>query len=368
MTLIRRYHIVKKFFSSQTEIPPNLPEKCTKRILSGIQPTGALHLGNYVGAVAQWLKLQDKYEIILSIADLHSMTLPYEPKQLSKNILELTATLLGCGINPNRVILFQQSSVPAHTELYWSLGCISTMARLAHLPQFKEKSVNLKEIPLGLLVYPVLQAADILCYKATDIPVGEDQLQHIQLTQDLARIFNNRFGATFPIPHSLILENKFIKLRSLRDPSKKMSKSDPDPKSRICLLDTPDHVLKKIKRALTDFTSEVTYDPKDRLGVSNLIDIHSFVSKKSVEDICREAENINTGQYKNVVARAVVEFLDPIQKSTAKYLQNEDYLLSVLESGRKKASELAEQTLDEVRMKSGLKLSVQKVNKIKASL
>ncbi|ENN80158.1 hypothetical protein D910_07650 [Dendroctonus ponderosae] len=180
-------------------------DKYPPRVFSGIQPTGSIHIGNYLGAISQWVKLQDQNEdLILSIVDLHSITLPHDPHTLSTNILELTATLLGSGIDPNKVILFQQSNVHAHAELCWCLGCISTMARLAHLPQYKEKSASLKNIPLGLFVYPVLQAADILSYKSTHIPVGEDQVQQIQLCQELARMFNSKFGETFPIPHTMI--------------------------------------------------------------------------------------------------------------------------------------------------------------------
>jgi tryptophanyl-tRNA synthetase len=188
--------------------------KFPRRIFSGIQPTGQIHLGNYLGAVSQWVKLQQNNEdMILSIVDLHSMTLPHDPKTLPNSILEMTATLLACGIDPTKVILFQQSMVPAHTHLSWCLGCISTMARLAHLPTFKEKSANLRDVPLGLYIYPVLQAADILAYKATHVPVGEDQTQNIELTQDLARMFNNRFGETFPIPHCIYTGLVLVKLK-----------------------------------------------------------------------------------------------------------------------------------------------------------
>ncbi|KAJ8982068.1 hypothetical protein NQ317_001477 [Molorchus minor] len=210
---VTRITNIKRF--SSTPLEPNKRE-FPRKILSGIQPTGAIHLGNYLGAIAQWVKLQNQNEdMILSIADLHSMTISHDPKALSRNILEITATLLGCGIDPERVILFQQSAVPAHTELCWCLGCISTMARLSHLPQYKEKSKDLKDIPLGLFVYPILQAADILAYKATHVPVGEDQVQQIELTQDLARMFNNRFGNTFPIPHTMITGTEYARLRSL---------------------------------------------------------------------------------------------------------------------------------------------------------
>ncbi|KAK9888837.1 hypothetical protein WA026_001062 [Henosepilachna vigintioctopunctata] len=273
-------------------------QSCTRnspRIFSGIQPTGIIHLGNYLGAISQWKKRQDENEnVILEIADLHSITLPQNPETLRQSILQMLATLLACGISPEKVLLFQQSMVSTHAELSWILGCVCTMPRLAHLPTFKEKSASLKDVPLGLYIYPILQAADILSYKATHVPVGEDQSQHIQLTQELAKMFNKRYGYCFPIPHAIVTDNVYARLKSLRDPAKKMSKSDPDPKSRISLLDKPEEVIIKIKKAVTDFTSEISYDPEHRPGVSNLLSIHSFMSSKSIDVICKEVQGLNT--------------------------------------------------------------------------
>ncbi|XP_050306662.1 tryptophan--tRNA ligase, mitochondrial [Anthonomus grandis grandis] len=368
MTILRRIsrQIVKnsrKYSSEKSSPEPKYPT----RVFSGIQPTGSIHLGNYLGAISQWVQLQNQNkDLILSIVDLHSITLPHEPKKLSRNILELTATLLACGIDPNKAILFQQSKVSAHAELCWCLGCISTMARLAHLPQYKEKSENLKNIPLGLFVYPVLQAADILSYKATHIPVGEDQVQQIQLCQELARIFNGRFGETFPIPRSLITSSEYGRVRSLRDPSKKMSKSDPDEKSRICMTDMPDTIARNIKKAVTDFTSEVTFDPVNRPGVSNLISIHSFVSGKSVNDICQEVQGIDTGKYKFVVADAVISYVKPIQEKIGHYLNDVGYLYGVLEEGNAKAAQIANVTLKEVHEKLGMTVEGRKRDDIVA--
>ncbi|KAG5890965.1 hypothetical protein JTB14_028643 [Gonioctena quinquepunctata] len=346
-----------KYFSSNATDNSKFP----RRIFSGIQPTGAIHLGNYIGAIAQWVKLQDeKEDLILSIADLHSMTLPHEPKKLRNNILEITATLLGCGLDPAKTILFQQSTVPEHTQISWCLGCICTMPRLSHLPQYKEKSKDLKDIPLGLFIYPVLQAADILAYKATHVPVGEDQVQQIQLAQELARMFNSRFGSTFPIPHALITGSDHARLKSLRDPTKKMSKSDPDPKSRICITDKPEDIVRNIKKAVTDFTSEVTYNPEERPGIANLISIHSFVTNKSVDEICRDAQNINTGEYKLVVADAVVEYLKPIQERISHYLSDRQYLLEVLRKGQEDASEISPRTWREMQNKLGISLELSK--------
>ena len=205
-----------------------------KKIFSGIQPTGDLHVGNYLGAIRRWIDLQNSgLDVTYCIVDLHSITLPQKPVDLRNNSLKICASLLACGIDPKKSTLFLQSDVKEHAELCWILGCITTMARLTHLPQYKEKSAKLKEIPLGLYLYPVLQAADIMLYKATHVPVGEDQVQHLQLAQSLAKAFNNRFGMTFPMCQPMIAEDASCRIKSLRDPAKKMSKSDADPKSCV---------------------------------------------------------------------------------------------------------------------------------------
>ncbi|KAF5304498.1 hypothetical protein FQA39_LY09694 [Lamprigera yunnana] len=329
-----------------------------RKLFSGIQPTGDVHLGNYLGAIMEWVKLQNNNEdIMLSIVDLHALTLPQDPKELSRNILKMTATLVACGVNPNKSILFQQSQVPQHTELTWNLSCISTMARLAHLHQFKEKSSTLKDVPLGLYIYPVLQTADILLYKATHVPVGEDQLQHLALSQELARMFNRRYGVTFPQPHALVSDNGSSRIKSLRDPLKKMSKSDPDIKSRICLTDSADEIIKKIKKSVTDTTSKITFDPDNRPGVSNLVRIHSILSKKSVEEITKEVEELDTLKYKYLVADCVIDYLSPISKKISELINDQTYLESILEENATKAKEIAECTMQEVRYKLGIRFS-----------
>ena len=326
----------------------------SKRIFSGIQPTGNVHLGNYLGAIQKWVQLQNSGENVLwSIVDMHSITLPHDPKELRENILKMTATLLACGIDPKRSILFQQSSVPMHAELCWILGCITTLARLAHLPQFKEKGATLKNIPLGLYVYPVLQAADILLYRATHVPVGQDQHQHIQLAQDLAISFNKKFGDTFPVPHSLLNDNASQRIKSLRDPSKKMSKSSKDPKSRIEVLDEPNIVLERVKKAVTDCTSKVTYEPESRPGVSNLITIHSMLTGKTPDQICLEMQELDTGMYKLVVADVIIEELSPIREEFAKLIAEPAYLQQVLRDGTEKATEIATDCWHQVREKVG---------------
>ncbi|XP_012537853.1 tryptophan--tRNA ligase, mitochondrial [Monomorium pharaonis] len=341
-----KFEGIRKYGNQATQL------KYPKRIFSGIQPTGSVHLGNYFGAIQKWVELQNSgEEILCSIVDLHSITLPQDPQKLRENILLMTATLIACGIDFKRSILFQQSKVPMHTQLCWVLCTITTMPRLAHLPQFKEKSESLKSVPLGLYIYPVLQAADILLYKATHVPVGQDQAQHIQLAQDLAQIFNKRFGQIFPIPHTLINNGPSQRIRSLRDPTKKMSKSHTDAKSRLNILDEPDVLLEKVKKAVTDFTSEVTYDPEKRPGVTNLIDIHSLLTGKMPEEICNEVVGLNTGQYKLVLADVIIEKLSPIRNDILRLIREPAYLDEILKEGAERATELATNCLMEVEVK-----------------
>ncbi|VVC43670.1 Hypothetical protein CINCED_3A015838 [Cinara cedri] len=272
--------------------------KWKDRVFSGIQPTGTLHLGNYFGAVSKWVQLQNEdQEVIYSIVDLHSITLPYDPKKLEKNVLLMTASLIACGINPNKSTLFLQSQVPEHTQLCWVLGCLTTMPRLGQLPQFKEKSSSLKDVPLGLYLYPILQAADILLYKGTKVPVGEDQIQHLQLAHSLARTFNKRYGDTFPIPTVLLQKDCSSRIKNLRDPMKKMSKSHPDPRGRIDITDEPDVIAEKVKKSVTDCTSKITFDPDNRPGVATLLTMHSLVSGILPEEICEEYAFLDTGGY-----------------------------------------------------------------------
>ncbi|KAJ8673592.1 hypothetical protein QAD02_004854 [Eretmocerus hayati] len=328
-----------------------------RRIFSGIQPTGTVHIGNYLGAIQNWIELQNSGEnVVWSIVDMHSITVPHDPKELRQNILKVTATLLACGIDPEKSILFQQSTVPMHAELAWIFSCLVTMPKLTHQPQFKEKSAKLKDIPLGLYIYPVLQTADILLYKATHVPVGEDQLQHIQLSEHLAQKFNSTYGETFPMPEAIINENAG-RIKSLRDPSEKMSKSSTDVKSRLDLTDSPDVLLNKVKKALTDFTSEVTYNPEERPGVANLLNIHSLITGKSPQEICEEVKDLDTGKYKLLLADVIIDRIDPIRKKIEEYLNEPDYLHYVLQTGAKKAEVVAMTNWLEVRNKVGYGLA-----------
>ncbi|XP_060092326.1 tryptophan--tRNA ligase, mitochondrial [Heteronotia binoei] len=326
-----------------------LQNKGLKRIFSGIQPTGVPHLGNYLGALTSWVKLQEECSSVLySIVDLHSLTVPRDPAALRASILNVTAVLLACGINPQKCILFQQSQVPEHAELGWILGCFTNISRLQHFPQWKAKSASqMNEGTAGLFTYPVLQAADILLYKSTHIPVGEDQVLHLELTQDLARRFNKQYGDFFPVPKTILTETK--KVRSLRDPTSKMSKSDPQKLATVSVTDSPEEILLKFRKAVTDFTSEVTYDPDHRPGVSNLITIHSAITGLSIEEVVRQSKGLDTAHYKPVVAEAVIQKLAPIKSEFEKLREDGAYLEKVLQTGAEQAKSLAAPVYQEVR-------------------
>uniref|UniRef100_A0A4W4F498 Tryptophan--tRNA ligase, mitochondrial n=2 Tax=Electrophorus electricus TaxID=8005 RepID=A0A4W4F498_ELEEL len=322
------------------------------RVFSGIQPTGVPHLGNYLGALESWVTLQDEYSSVLySIVDLHSITQPQDPQLLRDNILDMAASLLACGIDPARAVLFQQSVVQEHAELCWILGCLTSLPRLRHLPQWKMKSKQKSEGSVGLYTYPVLQAADILLYKSTHVPVGEDQVQHLELAQNLARVFNTRYGPVFPQPRALLSSTQ--KVKSLRDPSSKMSKSDPQTLATIFLTDTPDDIVLKIRRAVTDFTSEVTFDPENRPGVANLVSLHAAVTGCTVDEVVGLSVGLDTGEYKGVVAEAVVERLRPIRTEIQRLRADRAYLHSVLEQGAETARCLATMVMEEVRKRVG---------------
>ncbi|XP_068127084.1 tryptophan--tRNA ligase, mitochondrial isoform X2 [Hyperolius riggenbachi] len=331
------------------------PQDGGLRVFSGIQPTGIPHLGNYLGALQSWVPLQEEFSSVLySIVDLHSITVPQNPDTLRESVLDMTACLLACGIHPERSCLFQQSQVPEHAELGWILSCLTSMPRIRHLPQWKIKSqTQQNEGSVGLFTYPVLQAADILLYKSTHVPVGDDQSQHLELTQDTARIFNRRYGEFFPIPRALMSTSK--KIRSLRDPSVKMSKSDPQTLATVRLTDTPEEIVLKFRKAVTDFTSEVTYDPVGRPGVSNLVAIHSAVTGLSPEDIVRQSRGLETARYKLVVADAVVDKLRPIQEEIQRLRGEKAFLREVLDRGALRAKEIAVPVYDAVCRRVGLR-------------
>ncbi|XP_007894097.2 tryptophan--tRNA ligase, mitochondrial [Callorhinchus milii] len=260
----------------------------------------------------------------------------------------MTASLLACGINPERAILFQQSKVAEHTELTWILGCLTSMPRLRHLPQWKMKSSGQNnEGTVGLFTYPVLQSADILLYKSTHVPVGEDQIQHLELTQDIARTFNNNYGNCFPVPKAILSETK--KVKSLRNPTAKMSKSDPQQLATVNITDSPEEIALKFRKAVTDFTSEVTYDPEGRPGVSNLVAVHTALTGMSVEEVVHQSRGLDTARYKSVVAEVVIEKFAPIKNEIEKLRADQGFLEQVLNRGAEKARELAAPVHHEIR-------------------
>uniref|UniRef100_W5MYQ9 Tryptophan--tRNA ligase, mitochondrial n=1 Tax=Lepisosteus oculatus TaxID=7918 RepID=W5MYQ9_LEPOC len=332
---------------------PRPPEEVEERVFSGIQPTGIPHLGNYLGALESWVRLQGQHgSVLYSIVDLHSITVPQDPARLRTSVLDVAASLIACGIDPERSILFQQSQVSEHTELCWVLGCLTSIPRLRHLPQWKQTKSNRKnEGSVGLFAYPILQAADILLYKSTHVPVGEDQIQHLELAQDTARIFNQKYGDCFPIPQPLLSVTR--KVKSLRDPTSKMSKSDPRKLATVNITDTPDDIRLKFRKAVTDFTSEVTFDPENRPGVSNLVAIHAAVTGQTVEEVVHQSEGLETAQYKHVVAEAVIQKFSPIRAEVQRLRADAGYLEKVLSRGAEKAKERASVVYQEVRRRIG---------------
>ncbi|KAJ8247188.1 hypothetical protein GJAV_G00259760 [Gymnothorax javanicus] len=343
-------------FCSEAKSPES-KERCGGRVFSGIQPTGVPHLGNYLGALEQWAGMQEQYRSVLfGIVDLHAITVPQDPALLRENILNMAASLIACGINPTHSILFQQSQVSEHAELSWILGCLTSLPRLRHLPQWKIKSREKKEGSVGLFTYPVLQAADILLYRSTHVPVGEDQVQHLELAQDVARIFNRHYGELFPVPQTLLSTSRRVK--SLRDPSSKMSKSDPQSLATVSLADSLDDIILKFRKAVTDFTSEVTFDPERRPGVSNLVAIHAAMSGQTVDEVVRSARGLETAQYKLVVAEVVNHKVAPIRAEIARLRADSGHLEAVLTRGAQQARELAAPLLEEESWKADISLVV----------
>src|SRR3989338_782256 len=323
------------------------------RIFSGIQPTNQLHIGNYLGAVKQWVELQEKYECIFCVVDLHALTIPYDPQQLQEKIKETVVALIAVGLNPEKAIIFVQSQVKEHTELGWILNTICPIGELERMTQYKDKSKKFKEnINVGLLDYPVLQAADVLLYKGDSVPVGKDQEQHIELMRTLARKFNQKFGETFKEPKSLILKEG-SKIMSLVDPKKKMSKSD-DAKSCIFLFDSPEDITKKIMSATTDSGKEIRYNITKKPGISNLLTIYALLTGKTTQDLEKEFVGKNYGEFKKSLAQVVVQYLEPFRRKQKELMTREVYVQEILKQGQHKAQVIAQETMREVREKMGL--------------
>lgn len=324
-----------------------------KVLFSAIQPSGILTIGNYLGALKNFKILQDDYESIFSLADLHTLTVKQEPATLRKNTYELAATYLACGLDPEKSILFAQSHVPAHAELTWILNTVSYPGELSRMTQFKDKSKKHEDnINMGLMDYPVLMAADILLYQTELVPIGADQKQHLELARDLAIRFNNRYSETFKIPEGYIAKSA-ARIMSLAEPNKKMSKSDANSNAFISMDDDTDTIIRKFKRAVTDSDNEIKYSP-DKPGISNLLSVYCAFTDKSIADAEKEFEGKGYGDFKLAVGEAVADKLEPIRLEKNKILSNKDYIDDVLKVGAERAAKAAYKTLSKVYKKVGL--------------
>lgn len=322
------------------------------KVFSGIQPTGNLHLGNYLGSAHNWLELQNQHDCIFGIMDLHSITIKQDPKLLKKNIQNLAISYLAFGIDPKKAIIFIQSQISAHAELAWILGTMAPMGWLSRMTQYKDKAGD-KNNNLGLFSYPILMAADILLYKTDLVPTGKDQKQHLELTRDLAISFNENYKTDFlTIPKPLITGN-FTKIMSLQDGTKKMSKSDPSDLTRININDDPKLIEKKIKKAKTDAIMGVSYD-KNRPEIYNLLNIFSFASGQKPEEIAKKYENCGFGDFKKDLAENLIAKLQIIQKNIANLENNLDYINDILIDGENRAEKIAENNLSKIKGLMGL--------------
>ena len=327
-----------------------------KRVLSGIQPTSdSFHLGNYLGALKQWVELQDGNDAFYCIVDLHALTGEIEPALFRKRTLASAAQLIALGISPEKSTLFVQSHVAEHNQLGWVMECMAGFGEASRMTQFKDKSAKggADSARVGLFTYPMLQAADILLYQAHYVPVGEDQRQHIELTRDLATRFNSRFGETFRLPEGYILKAG-AKIYDLQEPTAKMSKSSGSVAGVLEIMDTPEANTKKIKSAATDAGREVKFDEKEKPGISNLLTIHSSLSGRSIAELENEFDGKGYGDFKGAVAEVVVEYLRPIRSKALELLEDEKHLIDLLHNGAEKARKVANQTLSDTYKNLGL--------------
>lgn len=327
-----------------------------KRVLSGIQPSGTIHLGNYLGAIQNWVKSQSQNDNFFCIVDLHAITVPQDPSKLRASIRELAGILFACGLDPKQVSLFVQSDISEHSELAWILNCSTPMGWLNRMTQFKDKSAKQKEkdITLGLFAYPVLMAADILLYDTDYVPVGEDQKQHIELTRDLAEKFNSNFGETFKIP-TPVIPKIGARVMGLDDPEKKMSKSEEGTRHAIFLLDEPDVIRPKIMKATTDSLRSIVFD-ENRKGLFNLLSIYQALTGFSKEQIEKEFDGKGYGDFKTRLADVVVESLRPIRENYKKISSEKGYIESLLREGAEKVRPVAQGVLKRVKDRVGLGL------------
>ncbi len=321
-------------------------------IFSGIQPTGVFTLGNYIGAIRNWVNLQEEYNCVYSVVDMHAITVKQDPALLRQQTLSSYALLLACGIDPNKSLVFIQSHVPAHAQLTWILGCNAQFGELSRMTQFKDKSQKYADdVNVGLFTYPVLMAADILLYQTNLVPVGIDQKQHLELARDIATRFNGRYGNTFAMPEPYI-PKLGAKVMSLQEPTKKMSKSDENAKAYVSILDTPDAIIKKFKSAVTDSDARVCYaEGKD--GINNLMTIYSVVTGKSLDEITQAFDGKGYGDFKLAVGEAVAGHLRPVREEHERLMKDKAYLEQCYTEGAKKAAHFAQRTLDKTYHKVG---------------
>ncbi|MBQ2217474.1 MAG: tryptophan--tRNA ligase [Firmicutes bacterium] len=323
-----------------------------KRVFSGVQPTGNLHIGNYLGALKQFVELQEDNECIYCVVDMHSITVPQDPAELKKHTLDIAALYMAVGVDPKKSIIFAQSTVPGHAELNWILTCNSYTGELSRMTQYKQKSHGAESAPTGLFMYPVLMAADILLYDTDIVPVGNDQKQHIELTRDIAIRINNKYGETFVVP-----EGKFMKagarVMALDDPTAKMSKSAPNEMSRISLLDEPSKIKKAIMRATTDSEGIIRYDIENKPGVSNLLSIYSAFSGKTIEQLEKDYEGSGYGQLKKDLVEVTVDALAPTRERFTE-IRGSQELIDVLKDGAERANAIAEPVVKRAKDRFGL--------------
>jgi tryptophanyl-tRNA synthetase len=327
-----------------------------QRVLSGIQPTGNLHLGNYLGSIRNWVEYQHNYDNYFCVVDLHAITAPHDPQTLAENSYTIAALYLACGISTEHANIFIQSHLPAHSELAWLLNCVTPLNWLQDMIQFKEKAIKQGEnVNTGLLDYPVLMAADILLYQADKVPVGEDQKQHLELTRDIAARFNHQFAKKKPVlklPQALI-QSDGARVMSLTDGTRKMSKSDPSDLSRINLLDPPDLITKKIKKCKTDLDRGLSFEAIDRPECRNLLTLYMLMSGKSKDAVAEECRELGWGQFKPLLTEATIEHLRPIQTKYQEVMADKTYLESVLKDGKQQAALIADRTLADVKAALG---------------
>ncbi len=324
-----------------------------KTVFSGVQPTGKITLGNYLGAIKNWGPLQEENNCLYCVVDLHSITVSQVPAELRKNTMDLVALYIACGVDPNKSTLFIQSHVPAHAELAWVLDTISYIGELNRMTQFKEKSrAHADNLNMGLMNYPVLMASDILLYQTDLVPVGKDQVQHLELARNLAERFNNRYSPTFVVPEGLVYKSG-SSIKSLQDPLAKMSKSDPNENAVIALMDDVDSIRRKLKRAVTDSETSVRYDVENKPAIANLLTIYSLTSGESIADAERRFEGCGYGVFKDAVADAVIAVVEPIQREQKRLIADKTYLEGVLKNGAENAERIARKTLAKVYRKMG---------------